>query len=83
MEYEGDREGVTVLTEAKKNTVSHLLVRNATITDTGQYTCKPSNGRRASINLHVLEGGGEVGVKWGRGGGDVGVRSGRCGGEVE
>ncbi|KAA0194630.1 hypothetical protein HAZT_HAZT006792 [Hyalella azteca] len=56
MEYEGDREGVTVVTEATKNTVSYLLVHNASFADTGRYTCKPSNGNSVTANLHVLEG---------------------------
>ena len=57
LEYEGDRPGVRVVTEARRNTVSRLLVTNATESDTGRYTCKPSNGRPATITLHVLEGG--------------------------
>ncbi|MPC09308.1 hypothetical protein E2C01_001917 [Portunus trituberculatus] len=55
LDYEG-RGGVTVITQASENTISHLLMRNATPSDSGTYSCTPSNGRRATTTVHVLNG---------------------------
>ncbi|KAK8723210.1 hypothetical protein OTU49_011911, partial [Cherax quadricarinatus] len=43
LDYEG-RGGVTVITKASTNTVSHLLMRDARPEDSGVYACRPSNG---------------------------------------
>lgn len=48
--------GVVVVTQSGPNTISHLLVRDAGESDSGKYTCKPSNGEEASVTLHVLNG---------------------------
>nr|XP_045622914.1 uncharacterized protein LOC123773324 isoform X2 [Procambarus clarkii] len=48
--------GVVVVTQSGHNTVSHLLVKNAEASDSGKYTCRPSNGEDASVMLHVLNG---------------------------
>lgn len=41
----------------KADTVlSNLLIYSATQADSANYTCTPSGGRPASINVHVLEG---------------------------
>ncbi|XP_042228408.1 uncharacterized protein LOC121870621 [Homarus americanus] len=55
IDYDG-RGGVTVNTQTGRDTVSHLLVKEAGPGDSGKYTCSPSNGENASINLHVLNG---------------------------
>ncbi|XP_047501778.1 uncharacterized protein LOC125047548 [Penaeus chinensis] len=55
IDYEG-RGGVTVITKAARNTVSHLLMRDARHQDSGLYACRPSNGEDAYIRLHVLNG---------------------------
>ncbi|KAK8741946.1 hypothetical protein OTU49_002025 [Cherax quadricarinatus] len=55
IDYEG-RGGVTVHTQTGRDTVSHLLVKEAGPGDSGKYTCSPSNGEDASVNLHVLNG---------------------------
>lgn len=56
----GQRGRIQVLTEQMKNgrgeTRSHLVIRNVSpLTDSGNYTCKPSIARAASIKVHVLE----------------------------
>ncbi|XP_071543064.1 uncharacterized protein [Panulirus ornatus] len=48
--------GVVIVTQSGQNTVSHLLVKNAEPSDSGKYTCRPSNGEDASVMLHVLNG---------------------------
>ncbi|KAB7507137.1 hypothetical protein Anas_00219, partial [Armadillidium nasatum] len=35
-------------------TYSSLLVQNATLRDSGKYSCKPSNANIASVQVHVL-----------------------------
>ncbi|KAK3873134.1 hypothetical protein Pcinc_021838 [Petrolisthes cinctipes] len=55
LDYEG-RGGVTVITQASRNTVSHLLMRNATPADSGTYSCTPSSGTHDTTTLHVLNG---------------------------
>lgn len=55
LDYEG-RGGVTVITQATENTISYLLMRNATPADSGTYSCTPSNGHRATAAVHVLNG---------------------------
>lgn len=55
IDYEG-RGGVRVHTQNGRDTVSHLLVKEAGPGDTGRYTCSPSNGESASVMLHVLNG---------------------------
>ncbi|KAK8391918.1 hypothetical protein O3P69_017497 [Scylla paramamosain] len=46
---------ISVKTEHFEDTTrSSLLVENATTWDSGVYSCKPSNAKRASIKVHVL-----------------------------
>ncbi|XP_076029134.1 uncharacterized protein LOC143017909 isoform X2 [Oratosquilla oratoria] len=56
VDYEGARGGITVATEAGRNTVSHLMISGALSKDSGKYTCRPSNGGDASVRVHVLNG---------------------------
>ncbi|XP_066975807.1 uncharacterized protein [Macrobrachium rosenbergii] len=52
-----DKEGDTIkLDKSGPNTISNLLVRSASPSDSGKYTCRPSNGEDASVMLHVLNG---------------------------
>ena len=51
-----DREGITINTQTVPDTTSQLLIRNAVPTDSGKYTCDPSNGEEATVLLHVLNG---------------------------
>ncbi|XP_045600804.1 fibroblast growth factor receptor 1 [Procambarus clarkii] len=54
----GSREGreIKVATVHKGDTTrSSLLVHNATVWDSGRYSCKPSNAQKISIDVHVLK----------------------------
>lgn len=50
------RGGITVITENGKDTRSHLIIKNARASDSGNYTCKPSIFQTATVRLHVLNG---------------------------
>uniref|UniRef100_A0A8D8T2I6 Hemicentin-2 n=1 Tax=Cacopsylla melanoneura TaxID=428564 RepID=A0A8D8T2I6_9HEMI len=51
------RGGVSLYTEkTEKGTKSELVVTKATLTDSGNYTCVPSNAAPASVYIHVLNG---------------------------
>ncbi|XP_023329668.1 zwei Ig domain protein zig-8 [Eurytemora carolleeae] len=53
--YDSPRGGITVLTENGEDTRSHLIIKNARGTDSGNYTCKPSIFKTATVRLHVLQ----------------------------
>ena len=50
------RGGISVVTESGQETKSHLVIQNARETDEGNYTCKPSIFKSASVKLYVLDG---------------------------
>ena len=50
------RGGISVVTETGQITQSHLVIRNARQTDEGNYTCKPSIFKSASLRLFVIDG---------------------------
>ncbi|KAF7993910.1 hypothetical protein HCN44_011179 [Aphidius gifuensis] len=54
--YDSGRGGVSVMTEKGETTTSFLLVQHAMPSDSGQYTCNPSNAQPKSITVHVLNG---------------------------
>ncbi|CAG9812962.1 unnamed protein product [Phaedon cochleariae] len=54
--YDSPRGGVSVITEKGDNTVSYLLVQRAKDSDSGKYTCNPSNANPKTIIVHVLNG---------------------------
>lgn len=54
--YDSSRGGVSVVTEKGDSTTSFLLVQQAKPTDSGRYTCNPSNAQPKSITVHVLNG---------------------------
>jgi len=56
MAYDSPRGGISVVTESGQETKSHLVIRNARPTDEGNYTCKPSIFKSASVKLYVLDG---------------------------
>jgi len=47
---------VSVITEKGDITTSYLLIQRAKITDSGNYSCLPSNANPKSVNVHVLKG---------------------------
>lgn len=54
--YDSNRGGVSVVTEKGDSTTSFLLVQEAKPSDSGRYTCNPSNAQPKSITVHVLNG---------------------------
>lgn len=54
--YDTARGGITVETNPGPKTQSHLTIRNAVDTDSGNYTCSASNTEPASIFVFVSEG---------------------------
>ncbi|CAG9812966.1 unnamed protein product [Phaedon cochleariae] len=52
--YDSPRGGVSVITEKGDNTVSYLLVQRAKDSDSGKYTCNPSNANPKTLIVHVL-----------------------------
>ncbi|XP_065165221.1 protein sidekick-like isoform X2 [Atheta coriaria] len=54
--YDSNRGGVSVITEKGDVTTSFLLIQHADITDSGKYSCSPSNADVASVRVHVLNG---------------------------
>ncbi|XP_043474542.1 lachesin-like isoform X4 [Leptopilina heterotoma] len=54
--YDSTRGGVSVVTEKGDSTTSFLLVQRAKPSDSGRYTCNPSNAQPKSITVHVLNG---------------------------
>ncbi|ERL94228.1 hypothetical protein D910_11509 [Dendroctonus ponderosae] len=54
--YDSSRGGVSVITEKGDVTTSFLLIQHADISDSGKYSCNPSNANVASVRVHVLNG---------------------------
>lgn len=54
--YDTLRGGISVDTRKGDVTTSHLLIQNADETNTGKYSCSPSNAIVANIRVHVLNG---------------------------
>ncbi|GAB0094746.1 Ig-like domain-containing protein [Sergentomyia squamirostris] len=54
--YDSTRGGVSVITEKGEVTTSYLLIQDAELTDSGKYSCSPSNADVASVRVHVLNG---------------------------
>ncbi|CAH0550271.1 unnamed protein product [Brassicogethes aeneus] len=54
--YDSPRGGVSVITEKGDITVSYLLVQRAKDSDSGKYTCNPSNANPKTLIVHVLNG---------------------------
>ncbi|XP_062560581.1 zwei Ig domain protein zig-8-like isoform X2 [Armigeres subalbatus] len=54
--YDSPRGGVSVITEKGDTTTSFLLIQSARPSDSGQYTCNPSNAKSKSVTVHVLNG---------------------------
>ncbi|KAK1122286.1 hypothetical protein K0M31_009509 [Melipona bicolor] len=57
LDFNSPRGGVSLETEkTESSTTSRLLVTQARLTDSGNYTCIPSNANPASVMVHVLNG---------------------------
>ncbi|XP_034194517.1 zwei Ig domain protein zig-8 [Osmia lignaria lignaria] len=57
LSYDSPRGGISVITEKGGDvTTSWLLIQTAQPSDSGEYSCKPSNANTASIKVHVLNG---------------------------
>ncbi|XP_015432330.1 PREDICTED: lachesin-like [Dufourea novaeangliae] len=57
VDFDSPRGGVSLETEkTESGTTSRLLVTQARLTDSGNYTCIPSNANPASVMVHVLNG---------------------------
>ncbi|KAH0949060.1 hypothetical protein HN011_004008, partial [Eciton burchellii] len=57
VDFDSPRGGVSLETEkTDTGTTSRLLVTQARLTDSGNYTCIPSNANPASVMVHVLNG---------------------------
>lgn len=54
--YDSPRGGVSVITEKGDHTTSYLLIQRARSSDSGQYTCKPSNANPKTVQVHILKG---------------------------
>ncbi|KRT84762.1 Immunoglobulin, partial [Oryctes borbonicus] len=54
--YDSNRGGITVITEKGEVTTSSLLIQHADVSDSGKYSCSPSNADVASVIVHVLNG---------------------------
>ncbi|KAJ9587903.1 hypothetical protein L9F63_018684, partial [Diploptera punctata] len=54
--YDSNRGGVSVITEKGDVTTSYLLIQHAELSDSGKYSCSPSNADVASVRVHVLNG---------------------------
>ncbi|XP_050422755.1 zwei Ig domain protein zig-8-like isoform X2 [Adelges cooleyi] len=54
--YDSSRGGVSVVTEKGDVTVSYLLIQDAVQSDSGKYSCTPSNADVSSVVVHVLNG---------------------------
>ena len=55
--HDSPRGGVAIVTD-KSNpvTTSSLLLRHVKLSDSGKYSCTPSNADPSSVTLHVLQG---------------------------
>ncbi|KAL1139333.1 hypothetical protein AAG570_006319 [Ranatra chinensis] len=54
--FDSPRGGVSLVTEKGSVTTSRLLIQKAIPTDSGIYTCDPSNANTATIRVHILNG---------------------------
>ena len=53
--YDSAGGRIEVFTSKGRETRSNLVIKKAGPSDSGNYTCKPSIAREASIKVHVLE----------------------------
>jgi len=57
VDFDSPRGGISLETEKTDTaTTSKLLVTKASLADSGNYSCIPSNAQQASVWVHVLNG---------------------------
>lgn len=57
VDFDSQRGGISLETEkTESGTTSKLLITKAALSDSGNYTCVPSNANPASVSVHVLNG---------------------------
>ncbi|KAF0770623.1 Uncharacterized protein FWK35_00013828 [Aphis craccivora] len=54
--FDSPRGGISLVTEKGSTTSSRLLIQKASSSDTGYYSCDPSNANSATIRVHILNG---------------------------
>lgn len=54
--YDSLRGGISLVTLKGDTTISCLIIQKAQLSDSGKYSCSPSNTDVASIQVHVLNG---------------------------
>lgn len=54
--FDSPRGGISLVTEKGQLTTSRLLIQKAVQTDSGSYTCAPSNANSANVRVHILNG---------------------------
>lgn len=54
--YDSSGGEITVQKAGKDQAISRLFIKNAQPSDSGNYTCCPSNADATSISVHVLNG---------------------------
>lgn len=54
--FDSPRGGISLVTEKGRLTTSRLLVQKAIQSDSGMYTCAPSNANPTSVRVHILNG---------------------------
>ncbi|XP_031625867.1 zwei Ig domain protein zig-8 [Contarinia nasturtii] len=52
--FDSPRGGISLVTEKGRLTTSRLLVQKAIQSDSGMYTCAPSNANPISVRVHIL-----------------------------
>ncbi|KAK1116931.1 hypothetical protein K0M31_017148 [Melipona bicolor] len=54
--FDSPRGGISLVTEKGPETTSRLMIQKAVQSDSGIYTCEPSNANPSSIKVHVVNG---------------------------
>lgn len=54
--FDSPRGGISLVTEKGSTTSSRLLIQKASSSDTGYYSCDPSNAKSATVRVHILNG---------------------------
>lgn len=54
--FDSPRGGISLVTEKGVLTTSRLLIQKAISSDSGVYTCAPSNANPATARVHILNG---------------------------